>query len=234
MPSPLQIVIIFQTPELNYDSTLVLNPDDAVNYKSTHQQLVLSGMYLADMAYAIQNNKPKEAIRALHPIKILGEKTGMNERFNRLNLIERFENNLENKDSMMTILLDASISFEMYLDDKSLMHEISILFGGIWLEGAYVSSQIASFKNEVALNKLLVYQYPTLINLVKVMNSVPNENPYIKSMVKQFTELESMMAKMKTIKKFMKKKTDIPLTTTELKLVEEKIRIIRSKVISQK
>jgi hypothetical protein len=233
LPSPLQIVMIFQNPDLLYDASLVHATDDCEKYDSKYKQLVNFGIYLADMAYAIQNDEFQTAGKFLRAIKILGEKNGMNKMFDNIGLYERFENNIDNRDSMLTILLDASLTFELYLADKSVMKVVSIQFAGIWIEGAYISSQIASFKYKESLNKLIVHQFPILSNIVKVLQNIPEKDPFHVELTNDLAELEEMMLKMKTIKKFMKKKDEIPLTETELKLVEEKIRIIRSKAIQK-
>ena len=83
------------------------------------------------------------------------------------------------------------------------------------------------------MNKLIVHQFPILSNIVKVLQNIPEKDPFHVELTNDLAELEEMMLKMKTIKKFMKKKDEIPLTETELKLVEEKIRIIRSKAIQK-
>ncbi|MCB0478213.1 MAG: hypothetical protein KDC84_08620 [Crocinitomicaceae bacterium] len=233
MPSPLQIVLIFQNPDLKYDSTLVHSFSETGKYKTKYKQIVNFGVYLADMAYAIQNKRNGIAIKYLHAIKELGEKCEINQMFNKLSIYERFESNLENKDSMMTILLDLSITFEEYLQDEEVMRLVGIQFAGIWVEGSYVASQIASFQSSESLNKLLVHQYPVLENIVDVLNNLPSQDPYHKELTSDLAELKKAMSEMKTIKKFMKKKYEIPLTEEELKIVEEKIRRIRTKMIAE-
>lgn len=234
LPSPLQIVLIFQSPDLNYDSTLLVNTKEFKSYETKYHQLLIFGLLLSDMAYAIQNDEFKDARRILRILKQIGDENGMNEKFNRINLYNRFEENINSKDSMMTILLDASFLFESKISDEKLMKELSILFAGIWLEGAYISSQLASFQNKESLNKLIVHQYPILVNLITVFKQLPNEDAFHGKFTRELWELEDMMSKMKTIKKFMKKKNDLPLTDSELKLIEEKIRMIRNKVVEIK
>ncbi|MEZ4936310.1 MAG: hypothetical protein R2799_01815 [Crocinitomicaceae bacterium] len=233
MPSPLQIVLIFQNPDLKYDSTIVHSFTETGKYKTKYKQIVNFGIYLADMAYAIQNKKNRTAIKYLHSIKELGEKSEMNGMFNKLSLYDRFERNLENKDSMLTILLDLSLTFEEYLQDEEVMRLVGIQFAGIWVEGAYIASQIASFQSSESLNKLLVHQYPVLENIVAVLHQLPSQNSFHKELTNDLEELKNAMAEMKTIKKFMKKQNEIPLTDSELKIVEEKLRRIRTKVIAE-
>lgn len=231
MPSPLQIVVIFQNPDLKYDSTLVHSFSETEKYVTKYKQIVNFGVYMADMAYAIQNKKNTTAIKFLHAIKILGEKSHMNEMFTKFDLYNRFERNIENKDSMLNILLDLSMTFETYLEDEEIMRLVGIQFAGIWVEGAFISSQIASFQKSESLNKLLVHQYPVLQNIVAVLHKLPSQDPFHLELMKDLEDLEKAMSEMKTIKKFMKKQNEIPLKESELKIVEEKLRRIRSKVI---
>ena len=231
MPSPLQIVMIFQSPDLTFDSTLINPPSKADTYKNEYRQILNYGVYLADLAYCIQNNENETAVKYLHVLKKIGARANMNQYFDKYDLYNRFEKNIENKDSMMTILLDMSLIFEAFVGDKELMRVVGIQFAGIWIEGAYIASQNASFESEESLNKILVHQYPVLENIVNVLKSVESADPLHKEFSQGLEDLIIAMSKMKTIKKFMKKKNEIPLTEAELKIVEEKIRRIRQKVI---
>lgn len=231
MPSPLQIVMIFQNPDLQFDSTLVNSPVKADSYHTKYKRILNYGIYLSDLAYCIQNNENQKAIKYLHALKKIGEKTDVNKYFDKYDLYNRLEKNIDNKDSMMIILIDMSITFEAFLDDKELMKVVGIQFSGIWIEGAYIASQIASFESKESLKVLLVHQYPVLENIVQVMNQYTSENELHAKFKEEMNDLLAAMSKMKTIKKFMKKKNDIPLSDSELKIVEEKLRRIRQKII---
>ena len=61
--------------------------------------------------------------------------------FDNIGLYERFENNIDNRDSMLTILLDASLTFELYLADKSVMKVVSnTICGDLDRRGVYILS----------------------------------------------------------------------------------------------
>src|SRR5690606_12156171 len=118
LPSPLQIAYIFKNSGLEYTPGLTNEQAKVDNYVSKFNQLLNFGIYSADLAYCVENGKSQDAKNYLTSVKALAEKIGMNSVFDNQSLLERFDKNIANKDSIEQILIDVHEKTEMYLEDN--------------------------------------------------------------------------------------------------------------------
>lgn len=233
LPSPLQIVLIFQNPDMIFDSIILSSAENASTYSTEYAKLLNFGVYTADMAFCVQNQEFKYVKKYLASLKTVTENSEANSIFDELGLLERFENCKGNKDSVISILLDLSMNLEVYLEDNELMHIASIQFAGAWIEGMYIASHIAVKKNTKSISKVIVQQSTVLSNIVTVMNSMDDEDPKHLLLTQKLRDLNDELDAMKTIKTFKKKDEILPLTKEELLHFNSQIIDIRNLVVKQ-
>src|SRR5690606_11092627 len=99
----------------------------------------------------------------------------MNSVFDNQGLLERFDKNIANKNSIEQISRDVHEKTEMYLEDNELKYFATIQFAGAWIEGMYLGSQNALTKNNDDLGMMLIEQLGILSNLVKGLKSSSGE-----------------------------------------------------------
>ena len=109
-PSPVQIASILKKADMHYEEGLT-NPTSNMNhYSTTFKQSLNFGVYTADLSYCITNDKYSEASDYLKAIKKLGSKIGLDAIFQSNNLVERFEKNMGNQDSIIELLFNIQIA----------------------------------------------------------------------------------------------------------------------------
>lgn len=232
LPSPLQIAYIFKNSGLEYTPGLTNDHNRVENYISKYSQLLNFGVYSADLAYCVENGKSQDAKNYLTSVKVLAEKIGMNSVFENQGLLERFDKNISNKDSIEQILIDVHEKTEMYLEDNELKYFATIQFAGAWIEGMYLGSQNALTKKNDDLGMMLIEQLGILSNLVKGLKSSSGEISEVNELVAQLEDLKMSMEELESVKKFDQGGQIVHLTDEELKLIAEKVEAVRESIVN--
>jgi len=169
LPSPLQIVSIFKKAGLVF-SNEILNPVDNVNKYNTKLNKSLGlGSYSANITYCVVNKQKQDAFQYLKVIKKLTDDLGMSTVFETENFLLRFEQNLSNEDSLISILADLQIELDSYFEDNSEEELAALIFAGAWVESVYFGAY--SFNNQIneKVSVRLAEQYIVLTNLIKTI-----------------------------------------------------------------
>lgn len=234
LPSPLQIAYIFKNSGLEYTPGLTNAQDKVENYVSKYQQLLNFGVYSADLAYCVENGKSQDAKNYLTVVKTLAEKIGMNSVFDNQGLLERFDKNIANKDSIEQILIDVHEKTEMYLEDNELKYFATIQFAGAWIEGMYLGSQHALTKKNDDLGMMLIEQLGILSNLVKGLKSSAEQGGLaeVKDLADKLEDLKNSMEGLESVQKFDQGGQIVKLTDEELKLIADKIKALREEIVN--
>ncbi|MEZ4936316.1 MAG: hypothetical protein R2799_01845 [Crocinitomicaceae bacterium] len=234
LPSPLQIAYIFKNSGLEYTPGLTNDQAKADNYISKYQQLLNFGVYSADLAYCVENGKSQDAKNYLTAVKKLAEKIGMNSVFDNQGLLERFDKNIANKDSIEQILIDVHEKTEMYLEDNELKYFATIQFAGAWIEGMYLGSQHALSNKNEDLGMMLIEQLGILSNLVKGLKSSADQGDLaeVKELASKLEDLKNSMEGLESVKKFDQGGQIVRLTDDELKQIAEKIKALREDIVN--
>jgi hypothetical protein len=172
VPSPLDMASILKKAGATYDHKL-LNPVKKVNeYSTSRQQALNLGVYGADLSYASIFNQNQESILYLSCTKKLADKLGMSKAFND-EVIERMEMNIDNRDSLLSIISDTYYNIDAYLKENNRDHISAMVIAAGWVEGLYLGTQIASNSKtpEPKLLQRIAEQKLSLENLKELVTS---------------------------------------------------------------
>jgi hypothetical protein len=233
LPSPLQIVSIFKKAGLVFSND-ILNPVDNINKYNTKLNRSLGlGSYSANITYCVVNKQKQDAYQYLKVIKKLTDDLGMSTVFETENFLLRFEQNLSNEDSLISILADLQIELDNYFEDNSEEELAALIFAGAWVESVHFGA--FSFNNQIneKVSVRLAEQYIVLTNLIKTIElNKSNEN------------LSELLADLKEIKEvfenfdFISSKSDVEnedninLNKNEVQKLSEIITLKRNKIIN--
>ena len=88
-------------------------------------------------------NQNQESILYLSCTKKLADKLGLSKAFND-EVIERMEMNVDNRDSLLTIISDTYYNLDSYLKENDRDHISAMIIAAGWIEGLYLGTQIAN------------------------------------------------------------------------------------------
>lgn len=141
MPSPLEMSTLIKSAGGEFRSDLLHDPNQAPNYQTLQQRSMVLGVYGADLSYASVFDRQQDAVKFLAASKRIGEDIGIRDVFS-ANILERANNNLNNRDSMLHILTEVYWETNSQLKEEN-RDQISLLvMAGGWAEGLYMGTQL--------------------------------------------------------------------------------------------
>ena len=174
-PSPIQIASILKKANMNYEEGLTNKVSNSKLYSTKFKQTINFGVYACDLAYCVTNDKFAEASKYLKVSKEMASKIGMESIFLSDNLVERFEKNVGNQDSVMSILFDIQIMTDDYIQDNDLIDLSVIYFTGAWVEGMNIGTHTILGNNDHKISVLLSEQMTIARSLIKGLRAVENQ-----------------------------------------------------------
>ena len=174
-PSPIKIASILKKANMNYEEGLTNKVSNSKQYSTKFKQTINFGVYACDLAYCVTNDKFAEASEYLKVSKEMASKIGLESIFLSDNLVERFEKNVGNQDSVMSILFDIQIMTDDYIQDNELTDLSVIYFTGAWVEGMNIGTHTILGNNDHKISVLLSEQMTIARSLIRGLRGVENQ-----------------------------------------------------------
>lgn len=192
LPTALQVAQMMSKEGLGYNEGLTNSPDNSSDYSSEIDKKLNFGVYSADLAYLVINEKYGEAQSYMKVVRELGADTGLDKIFNSEDLLKRFEANQSNRDSLIEVLMDINWrTEEIFEENPDAKKESLIHFAGAWIEGMYIGSQSAQENGDKELGMTVVEQMNVLSSIVKGLDRIAQD--------KGSDELNELLANLKEI-----------------------------------
>lgn len=195
LPSPLQIAAIFQRAGLNYKPDVTHDISLASNYNTEFKIAMNFGVYSADLSYCVLNGQSQNSIDYLNVVRDLSNRLGLSAIFETEPLLESFENNINNRDSIVYILGKLQRNLDLYLDENDVRYKSVIYFTGAWIEGIYIGSNSIATRNRNAIANRLVEQLSLLENLIRGLTNFPKKTQEYDEVIKLLESLKGDMEK---------------------------------------
>jgi len=189
LPSPIQVAEIFNKAGLTFDFSACNPAENSDKYTTSFKKKVNYGVYSADLAYAIVSDKTKEAREIMKVVNTMSDQVGLGSVTGSKDLMERFEKNISNKDSIFEIMFVIQQKTDDYLYENKEQDLGVIIFAGAWVEGMYFGSKDAIEKNKTDIGGKLVEQMMVLESLVNGLSKIKEKE----------TEVEEFLADLKNI-----------------------------------
>lgn len=188
VPSPLETASLFQEAGAGYNPELT-NPVENVNKYFTNTQKALNlGVYGADLSYANIFDQTQESMFYMNCSKKMSDGLGITSAFD-AETMERIEENINNRDSLMIIINDAFWIADAYLKENGQDHLSALIITGGWVEGLYLGTKALNTEDpDKELMKKIADQKYSLDNLIKLLESYDNEE--VKKVAQKITVLK--------------------------------------------
>ena len=174
-PSPIQIASILNKANMKYEEGLANNISNVKLYSTKFKQSINFGVYACDLAYCVTNDKYEEASKYLKVSKDLAAKIGMESIFLSDNLVDRFEANVGNQDSIMSILFHVQMMTDDYIYDNDLTDLSVIYFTGAWVEGMNIGTHTMLGNDDHKISVLLSEQMTIARSIIRGLRAVKSQ-----------------------------------------------------------
>ena len=241
IPSPFQTADLIKGSGAPFNSAMLNQASNSANYATNFHKALNLGIYGADLGYLTIYEKTDDAPSYITSVQKLSDELGMGGAFSST-LIDRFTNNLENKDSLLVLVSDAYRAGDEYLKNNDKNDVASLILAGGWIEALYFSTNTGGTNNQAVMNRI-GEQKTTLSNLIELIESFGNDESYsslaeeLKDLYRNFENVqftytfnkpETDDAKMLTT---IKSTTSVSISEADLKAIAEKVKDIRTKIV---
>jgi hypothetical protein len=227
IPSPSEIPYLLEATGAEFNESL-LNPRTKVDqYAARTDKAALNlGVYAADIGYLSSYDKTQEAIDYLNSTKTLADNLGVIGSFD-VEVLQKFEANISNKDSL-TRLLDRTIKkTESYLKDDNRNKLSALVVTGSFVEGLYISTGlIKSYPKDLLpddkrnlvltpLIRVVLEQKKSVSDLLKMLSNVEQTEP-VTTITADLKALEAAYASLNIEEQIKNNKANMVLTDKNL------------------
>lgn len=239
IPSPSEIPYLLQATGAEFNEGLLNPRTKADQYAARTDKAALNlGVYAADIGYLSSYDKTQEAIDYLNVCKTLADNLGIIGSFD-MSVLQRFEANISNKDSL-THLLDRTIKkTETFLKDDSRNKLSSLIVAGSFIEGLHISTGLIKTypKNLLPddkriqvltpLMRVVLQQKKSVGELLKMLQTVEQTDP-VTSLVTDLTALDKAYNALNIEEQIKQNRGDLVLSDKNLEEVTTIVERLRT------
>jgi hypothetical protein len=235
LPSPLQVASIFKKSGLVYHANITNPTGNATKYTEELKQMLNFGVYSADMAYCVLNEQPNEGRKYLGVITTLAEQIGMEAVFENQDLMDRFDANIDDKDSIEILMIDIHERTETYMDENDMQHKSAIHFAGAWTEGMYLGVyDYEKNKKKEGLGAQITEQMAILNNVIKGLKDPKNAGTDLGWLISDMENIQSTFDNFESVKAYYadENATELVLTEDDFDTLAEQVKALRNKIVN--
>ena len=201
-PPPSEIPYLLMATGSDFDGTAVNEVSKVDDYtREITKSAVNIGIYTTDIGYLISYDKTQSALEYIGACQKLSEAVGVNSVVD-LEFMLRFEQNLLNKDSLKTLVDEASNQSNKLLESTGRLDIASLILSGSVVEGLYISTQlIKNYPEDTPseirdlilepLIKVVIDQKEGLDNLIQIVKKF-DDNQTLSSLLKDLNKIKTI------------------------------------------
>ncbi len=219
LPTSMEVVQMLQDIGISYIIGISNPVENVDKYMSSHSKAIALGVYGSDLSYASVYNMQQDVISYLDAIKKLASELYLQDVYNE-SIINRINNNLNNKDSLVNIL--TNVLFDSYnkLNQNGKGDIALLMVTGGWIEALYLTTHVsANSYDNYELVKIIADQKTSLDKLMDVLNER-----------KDVPVIQDLINTLQPLKKLYDEAGD-SMTEKQLKDISTEVEKIRNKLL---
>ncbi|MGL1886964.1 MAG: hypothetical protein OCD76_10660 [Reichenbachiella sp.] len=206
MPPPSEVPYLLMATGADFNKELINSIDNASKYFNSADKSAMNlGAYATDIGYLSSYDQVQDALKYMEASQKLADQIGIASAFE-LDLMERFEKNIGNKDSLANLINYAMAVAEQKLEETDRLQMVALVLSGSYIEGLYLSSMVLetypedllpeSSKNLVLepLVRIIIDQRKSLDDIIKLLKDLDSD-PVIAKVISEFDILRIIYKK---------------------------------------
>ncbi|MDH4091369.1 MAG: hypothetical protein OEV24_12915 [Cyclobacteriaceae bacterium] len=200
IPSPSEIPYLLQRTGAEFNESLLNSRSKADQYTSRTDKSALNlGVYAADIGYLSTYDKTQQAIDYLGTAKDLADGLGVIGSFD-VQVLQQFEANISNKDSLTSLLDETINKTQMFLKDNNRNKLAAMVITGSFVEGLYISTQLVrTYPKDLLPTDAKNLVLTPLIRIILDQKSSVSEVNKMLAAAEQTEEITSIQADLKSL-----------------------------------
>jgi hypothetical protein len=242
IPSPSEIPYLLQATGAEFNQSLLNDRKKADQYLSKNDKTALNlGIYAADIGYLSSYDKTQEAIDYMTSAKKLADNLGVIGSFD-ADILQRFEKNISNKDSLASLLNGAIQRTDKYLKDDKRNKPAALMITGSFIEGLYISTGlIKSYPKNILkdqernliltpLIRVVLQQQKSVDELLKMLSTVEQSEPVVQ-LTKDLTDLQASYKALNIEEQIKNSRPDLALSDKNLNQISTIVEKVRKSIV---
>ncbi|MEX1238409.1 MAG: hypothetical protein WEB30_01780 [Cyclobacteriaceae bacterium] len=241
IPPPTEIPYMLQATGAEFNQSLVNSREKVDQYTTQNDKAAMNlGVYAADIGYLTSYDKTQEAIDYLTACKTLSEGLGLIGTFD-AELLEEFEKNISNKDSLTRMLDRTMKESEQFLREGNRKQLSALVVAGGFIEGLYIATGlIRTYPKDILpedsrnvvltpLMKVILDQKKSVSEMVKILDAA-EESEMVKDIRADFRKLEETYQDLNIEEQIRNNRADLVLSDKNLEGIAAIVEKIRTRI----
>jgi hypothetical protein len=243
IPSPIQMATLIKSKVGVFNENMLTNPENVSTFTTNFKRAINMGVYGADLGYATIYENNTKAISYLSSIEKLSDELGIAGAFNQT-LLERFIENGNNPDSMLTIMSEGYREGDKFLKDNEQHDVATLILTGGWIEGLYFATTSYETSSDQAIADRIGEQRTGLKTIIELLQDY-NSDEFYSNLIADLQDLLIEFNKIKFNYTFIepihdpanhqtniKSKSSVNIDPAVLTSIINKVKAIRNGLIS--
>jgi predicted CopG family antitoxin len=173
---------LFETAGAVFAPELLNRSDKTTEYITSYKKAMNLGVYAVDLSYARAFEQFEVSGKYFNAMQVLSEQLGIPQNYFE-ETAQRFERNITNRDSLITIANEVYYETEDYLKENERFATASVIIMGGWIEAIYIATNVVTeSRNPDVIERLLDQKYSLNNLLIMLKDYSDNE------VVSEYTE----------------------------------------------
>jgi hypothetical protein len=193
--SPVEVSALMKELGIQYDGTILNNPNNVAKYQTDFKKAVALGVYSTDLGYANINGQSGDALAHLGSVKKAAEGLSLGEYID----VNKILGLAMNKDNLNKLLDETSNTFEnisTHLEKNKKSDLAAAILTSGWLETLHITCEIAKKHPNKELSNRIIQQKLILEQILKVLEYYKS-NTDIKGLLTDLNGLNTLFSKYK-------------------------------------
>lgn len=242
IPSPAELPYLLEATGADFNEALINSKDNADKYMTTFDKAAMNlGVYAADIGYLSAYNQTQQALDYLAVAKQLSEHLGVVDAVDQV-VMERFEKNIDQKDSLYNIINEAIENVDQYLKNEARNRVAALVTTGSFIEGLYIATELVrtypkdllpeDARNLVLMPiiRLILKQENSVGELIKLIDSLP-EDDLTKKIKADLQELKSRYEALNIEEQIKNNQANLVLNDETLTTITEIVHDMRADIV---
>ncbi len=243
IPPPSEIPYIIHNTGADFNPNIVNDLKKYESYMISPEKAAFNlGIYATDIGYLTSYGKTQEALNYMDVCLKLSETVGAQDAID-MKVLERFEKNMSNTDSLSAIVNEVIANSDKYLNDNDRSNIAALVVSGNYIEALYIATQIiATYPKDILpddqrmtilapMIRLLADQKNTLKDMIDLLKSVDNKDEWIIATIHSLDELYENYLKFNPNEKIKEGKGNEVLNDEALADLTRQVSKIRSNIV---
>ncbi len=172
--SPIEVAALISALNVPYSTHYLSDPESLSTNTTSFEMAFSLGALSADLGYLNMYEKTGTAVNYLSSINRLADALQIGQFFD-FATIKRLATSSSDLDSLMFISVNSFNNMDDYLRETERSNLSALMITGVWIEGLYLSTQVAKQNSNEDLKSMIGEQKLILNDLLLILNNYKNE-----------------------------------------------------------